>query len=875
STSAFNEMLKLQLMLQPLSYKVDVQRLQARAAGTAWEFGPVRAWLGGGARLLSVLAGAGEGKSTLSAALVEELGGGRDCVLAYHFLKYNDQRRAGRLDPVLMVKSLAFQLAIQMPALRPLLFATDVARVALTSDPDEAFRLLLAEPLQQAAAEGGAGATQPIVLLIDALDEADPQDDGTAAEEGGTYDGTAVRGVAVCGNKAYQLLANQLKTLPANVRVVVTTRPDAMGGGVRAALDATFEGHGGVLHLAPRQLRKGPEQGRESGGGGEGGGGEGSGGGDEDEGGGGEGEGGGGEGGGEGEGSGGEGGGEGGGVLVYHTVVAECFKDGAGGQAPEALGGRAPQLSDLYGVYEKMRNRFGIRFVGWSPDGRTLASTDGELWLWDVANRKVEKKLKKSEDKRITETGYAGAWSPDGTTLAISGNRGNIVLWDLATRDVKLVLEGHKGIVQDVMGISWRRDSTALASASRDHTVRLWDAASGACMAVLKGHGEELTGVAWSPDGSLVASAGKDETVRLWDTATFECKATLKGAFGLPNAVTWSPDSRTLAVAAADNSVRLWDAAKLVTAEAEASATQAHTDDINGLSWNADGTYLASGGKDKLIKLWHAASGSCTATLAGHEFAIWSLDWQPNGKTLVSSSGGSEKALKFWDTEAKQCTATTKMDDAVLSLAWSPKGTCFACVLNNRSGAVVFFPNSGEHGDWAQAGGFGYGMGGCLAWSPDGSVVALADMSKSEVSLFPTSQWGTSSSSLPSPGPVIALAWGPDGTQLVTGDKDGAVKLWNCSADPPEAVAEIKGNWGRVGKVAWSKGGAVAFCTENGDTRLFDTSSGAFVHLATLPGHSDAVTSVAWRPDGGALATCSRDRSIRIWEPIPVGVARA
>jgi hypothetical protein len=53
-------------------------------------------------------AGAGTGKSTISAALCKKIFGKEGPVSAWHFLKYSDQRR---LDPFKIVKSLDFQLA--------------------------------------------------------------------------------------------------------------------------------------------------------------------------------------------------------------------------------------------------------------------------------------------------------------------------------------------------------------------------------------------------------------------------------------------------------------------------------------------------------------------------------------------------------------------------------------------------------------------------------------------------------------------------------------------------------------------------------------------------------------------------------------------
>jgi WD40 repeat protein len=36
---------------------------------------------------------------------------------------------------------------------------------------------------------------------------------------------------------------------------------------------------------------------------------------------------------------------------------------------------------------------------------------------------------------------------------------------------------------------------------------------------------------------------------------------------------------------------------------------------------------------------------------------------------------------------------------------------------------------------------------------------------------------------------------------------------------------------------------------------------------ATLSGHTDRVWSVAWEPQGRTLATCSSDKTVRLWAP--------
>ena len=260
------------------------------------------------------------------------------------------------------------------------------------------------------------------------------------------------------------------------------------------------------------------------------------------------------------------------------------------------------------------------------------------------------------------------AFSPSSSMVCVALHDGALKLFDVASGDHRLTLEGHD---DTVYCCAFSLDGSTIVSASDDKTIKLWNAASGAVIRTLEGLTHCLRCCAFSPDGRSICSGSTDKSLKLWDTATGECQRTLEGHTDWVRCCAYSADGATVLSGGDDKTLKLWS----VATGARIRTFTCHTGFVTACCFSpTDGSTILSGSLDSMLKLWDATTGECRRTLAGHTAGVRGCAFSPIHGNLVLSCS-YDLTMKLWSAATGACTATLEGHESyVYCCAVSPDG---------------------------------------------------------------------------------------------------------------------------------------------------------------------------------------------------------
>ncbi|MGJ8602821.1 MAG: c-type cytochrome [Marivita sp.] len=224
-------------------------------------------------------------------------------------------------------------------------------------------------------------------------------------------------------------------------------------------------------------------------------------------------------------------------------------------------------------------------------------------------------------------------------------------------------LQGHGG---PIMGIAVS-DTDQIATVSFDNAVGLW---SGQQPLWFDGHEAAVNAVLFTPD-NMIVSAGDDFTLRVWSPEGTQL-AVWTGHKGKVVSLALSPDATQFASASWDGSIGLWSrdgtAPRFMTG---------HRGPVNDVAFTRNGTGLYSASADGSIRLWDVATATESLRVTEHGFGVNELELNEDAGWLAY--GAVDGGTRVLDLATGDTVADLTLERRpVLSLAQTTDGSLLA-----------------------------------------------------------------------------------------------------------------------------------------------------------------------------------------------------
>lgn len=204
-----------------------------------------------------------------------------------------------------------------------------------------------------------------------------------------------------------------------------------------------------------------------------------------------------------------------------------------------------------------------------------------------------------------------------------------------------------------------KQRALTISSASRDFAASALERKAPRLVKTFRAHDDGVCALAIDATGGTYATASDDSTFRTWQPdGELLLEGTKHSAW--VSSCTFHPGGNSVAATASgDTTVKLWD-----LEQARCSATlSGHAFAVWDVNFHCSGDFLASSSLDNTVKLWDVATGQCRRTLRGHSDAANSVEFQPESNVAVSS--GADRSCLVWDARLGRATAGLKGHQSV------------------------------------------------------------------------------------------------------------------------------------------------------------------------------------------------------------------
>ncbi|KAJ9070637.1 beta transducin [Entomophthora muscae] len=446
-----------------------------------------------------------------------------------------------------------------------------------------------------------------------------------------------------------------------------------------------------------------------------------------------------------------------------------------------------------------------------------------EVKLWDL---KKGTEVATLADPEIKHEVTAIACSHDGQYVVTGYFDGTIRVWDLPTRSLAIVFNGHKS---EVTVLQFDSQCARLVSGSRDTDIIVWDILNETGLYRLRGHRNQITGLSFLGDKDCLISVSKDTLIKVWDLTTQHCIQTIVGHRSEIWSMCIDPVKCMLVTGSSDKDLKLWflhpellekgtvDDANVAVITHAGEIERSSKERVTQLTLHSSGSYIGCLGNDKTVEV----------------FRLRTVE-EATKKAMRRARRQKEKS-KLPEGQAEAPPNEVKLSDIISSYQMVRAAAKIRSFdMHPNKGAIQI-------------------------------ILALTDNSVETHSVPLPDKEGTSEClySLEQPGhrsDVRAISLSSD-DELLASCSNGLLKVWNIQSGACIRTMDC----------------GVAICctflpgdrhivvgTKTGAIELFDVASSTLIE--SFSAHSSTVWSMHVRPDKGGLVSGSADKEVKFWD---------
>lgn len=327
----------------------------------------------------------------------------------------------------------------------------------------------------------------------------------------------------------------------------------------------------------------------------------------------------------------------------------------------------------------------------------------------------------------------------------------------------------------------------------------------------------------FSPDDNYFASSQRGCTFGLWETSSFKQIKQFKGHTQGISTITFSHDNKIIATSSLDSTIKIWSVAhgNLIR------TLKRNRGPVRSVDYSSDGKYILTGNQNGTFTMWNSAENEEIWTYTGHDSPVISIEFSPDGLHVLS---GGEKQIRVWQLSNGKFMQINPRFQDISSIAFSLNGK--KALSGHKSGILTLWDIS--------------------VYGKDKFCYIPLGVRGRKIRTFKRHK-----------GSVRSVAFSPDGKTVLSGSKDGSLKLWDISKGG-RVIRIYNGHKGSVNSVAFSNDGKYVLSGSDDETvRLWDMQSG--VTLKIFSDNLSSITSVTFLNDSNYVLFGCNDFSIKLW----------